>query len=594
MKKSNIFFIIGLLAVICFAICSCGGGGGGGGGTIPQVPITGSVQGFVYIPYGSAPARIAADTTGYKPYTGANILVTCGSTTKTGTSGGNGFFRISSLPIGACTVSIQLSGYITQQSQVTVSANQTATVGSTDGIKMTPSTHGAIVVSANVAGGTIILDSENTGIVIPTGLSYTLPYIKPGTHTVNITKPGFDVLTTQNVTVSAGATANVNFTMNPTGNHAPVANAGPDGKTYIGIHYTYQFLNGDISDYTPHQNSYMLDGSGSSDADSNILTYHWEQTSGPTVTLTNANASKTIFIPTQAGTYSFKLTVNDGYLISDPDYVSVIANKISGKIVFSIGGLGYGSDEILTINADGTELRRLTRNNYYDGYPIWSPDGIKILFTTNPSRDEQTYYPAMMNTDGSNVNVLPTQGMAKDFSPNGNNILVVKKAGIADEIFEYGTDGLNGHQLTSAGKKSFFDVHYSADGSKILFTIWYSHDGVDVGLMNRDGTDYRLLTNDNLTHMDAIWMPDGRILYTTATCIGCTDQLYVMNADGTGSRKLTIPSGINYVNIPVMTNDGQYIIFSDLNYYLHIICADGSVDYKLGIYSGSQNYNTNP
>lgn len=57
-----------------------------------------------------------------------------------------------------------------------------------------------------------------------------------------------------------------------------------------------------------------LDGSGSSDPDNGpaALSYAWKQTSGPAVALANATQAKASFTPTQAGTYTFELTVGDG------------------------------------------------------------------------------------------------------------------------------------------------------------------------------------------------------------------------------------------------------------------------------------------
>ena len=58
--------------------------------------------------------------------------------------------------------------------------------------------------------------------------------------------------------------------------------------------------------------SVTLDGSGSSDPDNDTLKYSWRQTSGTTVTLSNANAAKASFTaPSTLGEYGFELTVSD-------------------------------------------------------------------------------------------------------------------------------------------------------------------------------------------------------------------------------------------------------------------------------------------
>jgi len=54
------------------------------------------------------------------------------------------------------------------------------------------------------------------------------------------------------------------------------------------------------------------------------------------------------------------------------------------------------------------------------------------------------------------------------------------------------------------------------------------------------------------------WSPDGRIVFHSLA--GGGDDLWIMNADGTGQRKLTDGRGLNM--FPAVTPDGRYIIFS--------------------------------
>ncbi|MEY2943251.1 MAG: Chitinase precursor [Pseudomonadota bacterium] len=121
-----------------------------------------------------------------------------------------------------------------------------------------------------------------------------------------------------NLMVSDGVIASVadsvTITVNPNG--PPVANAGPDqGPINTGA-------------------SVVLNGSASTDPDGNALTYRWTQISGPTATLSNANAANPTFIaPNVNGTQNlvFQLIVNDGTVDSPPDTV-VIAVRAVGTV----------------------------------------------------------------------------------------------------------------------------------------------------------------------------------------------------------------------------------------------------------------------
>ena len=78
------------------------------------------------------------------------------------------------------------------------------------------------------------------------------------------------------------------------GNTQPVANAGSTQSAFVG-------------------SSVALDGSASTDADGNTLTYSWTITSKPTgstTALSSATAQKPTFTPDVAGSYVFQLGVD--------------------------------------------------------------------------------------------------------------------------------------------------------------------------------------------------------------------------------------------------------------------------------------------
>jgi TolB protein len=58
-----------------------------------------------------------------------------------------------------------------------------------------------------------------------------------------------------------------------------------------------------------------------------------------------------------------------------------------------------GTQEIYVMDADGSNLQRLTFDEAEDAAPIWSPDGTRIAFESRHN-DNQAIY--VMNADGSN------------------------------------------------------------------------------------------------------------------------------------------------------------------------------------------------
>ena len=114
-----------------------------------------------------------------------------------------------------------------------------------------------------------------------------------------------------------------------------------------------------------------------------------------------------------------------------------------------------GTPEIYVMDADGTDLVRLTTDAWVQIAPVtevaslaWSPDGTRIAFIADRAGDRRIF---VMNADGTGLVGLtehPAGSGAPAWSPDGRQIaFTVQRLG-NDEIFVINADGTELVNLT--------------------------------------------------------------------------------------------------------------------------------------------------
>ncbi len=244
--------------------------------------------------------------------------------------------------------------------------------------------------------------------------------------------------------------------------------------------------------------------------------------------------------------------------------------------------------EIYLMDADGTNPRRLTDNTAGDGFAALSPDGKKIVFTSNRLRAEgepqNTSDVFVMNADGSEQAWL-ARGSSAGWSPDGKHVAFHASAsgtalpikpdpGAAtfdsdifvanvDDVLEHGAGRKN---LTNSPEAIDDDADWSPDGTKIVFTSHAVTDNqlnsitAEVYAMSADGTGAPARLTDNAEEERApSWSPDGTRIVFMCRRGGSDFELCVMNADGTGQVQLTDNTVLDAT--PAWSPDGSRIVF---------------------------------
>jgi TolB protein len=251
-------------------------------------------------------------------------------------------------------------------------------------------------------------------------------------------------------------------------------------------------------------------------------------------------------------------------------------------------------DLICVMDHDGSNEKKLTKGIT----PCWSPDGRKIAFAAEKDGNWDIYY---MNADGTEITRLtthPAEDVYPSWSPDGSMIAFNSERSGSSQIWRTNvTDGDGkdawGYNLTQLTKdtphKRVNNFHsWSPNGLWLAFEADRDRDDPEIYLANAvDGTNQQRLTFTRALDEVPSWSPDSKkILFSSDMHDEPQSRnydIYIMDIDGSNLRRLTKTDGA--ASNPSMSPDGSKIAF-DLSMgeksEIFIIERDGSKPVCLG------------
>jgi Tol biopolymer transport system component len=193
--------------------------------------------------------------------------------------------------------------------------------------------------------------------------------------------------------------------------------------------------------------------------------------------------------------------------------------------------------EIYSARADGSDIRRLTRNDGYDAEATVSPGGKRVVFTSTRDQDIELY---SMNPDGTDVRRI-THRVGYDggafFSPDGTRIVW---RSMYPETPEDTVDYL-----------------------RLLEQRLVRPSRLEIWVANADGSDARQVTRLGGANFAPFFHPDGKRIVFASNHFAPRSRnfdLYLVNLDGTGLEPVT--TSPEFDGFPMFSPDGQRLVFA--------------------------------
>jgi serine/threonine protein kinase len=255
-------------------------------------------------------------------------------------------------------------------------------------------------------------------------------------------------------------------------------------------------------------------------------------------------------------------------LLTQSDAVQPSWSPHGRRVAYWFMPPSIGRSDIATIPSGGGEAVVVTRDAATNWNPVWSPDG-KFLYFASDRRGNMSFWRVEIDEETGEVRGEPeavatpsTFNRHLSFSRDGRRLLYVQtsqQSNIKAVEFNPKTGKVSGEPVwVTRGDRQISRPDLSPDGKQFVMRLQRRSQD-DLGVVNRDGTNWREITNDQFFDRYPRWSPDGRRIAFASDRSG-NYEIWTLNADGANLRQLTFNSERG-ASFPLWSPDGKQILF---------------------------------
>lgn len=241
------------------------------------------------------------------------------------------------------------------------------------------------------------------------------------------------------------------------------------------------------------------------------------------------------------------------------------AGMAASRVAF-VRAHGDGSYELLVVDSDGENPRRVLRSDDVIMSPAWSPDGGRLVYAVGKAGAWEIHERDLRTERVTVVSSRPGLNYTPRYSPDGRRLAMTLSTDRgATDVFEYDLDRNCCLRRLTHGPRADLSPAYSPDGRRLVFNsdrLGPPH----IYIMSANGGDATLLTRfvygEPGYYTSPDWSPTNSLIAFHGRSRG-DFQIMVADADRPGATVQQITQDGRSED-PSWAPDGRHLVFSGI------------------------------